>query len=168
MYHFVVRQQLKRAFAHINAGRYDAVLAVFTPDHEHTMLGEHCLSGQRRSAARTTAWYARLARLLPALRFELHDIVVAGWPWRTRAFVSWSDHFPLPGGGMGGNRGVHEIELRWGKVTRLLIHCDTQRLARYCTQFAQAGLDEALAAPIQDGPVPWGEPGSVTPAGQAR
>lgn len=55
----------------------------------------------------------------------------------------------------GTNVGVHEFVLRWGRVHRLAVHCDTARLAAYCQQMAQCGLAEAMAAPITD--VPWTE-----------
>ena len=33
MYHAIVRHMLRRAFADINAGRYDGIVAQFAPQH---------------------------------------------------------------------------------------------------------------------------------------
>ena len=96
MYHFVVRQKLRRSFRDINAGRYAAIVAQFASRHSHTMFGPHALGGQRRTLASTREWYARLHRLLPDLRFEIQSMAVTGWPWDTRALVSWTDSFTLP------------------------------------------------------------------------
>ena len=150
MYHAIVRHQLRRAFAAINAGRFDEVVAQFAPIHRHVMYGRHPLAGDRRTLASTTRWYERLQRLLPDLAFDVHAIAVTGAPWRTFATVTWVDRFTLPDGSQGTNHGVHELELRWGRVHSLVVHCDTERLQRYCERIAECGVEEARAAPITD------------------
>jgi hypothetical protein len=62
--------------------------------------------------------------------------------------VAWRDHFRLPGGREGSNRGMHEFELRWGRVSAMTVHCDTARLAGYLAEVAAAGQPEALTDPI--------------------
>jgi ketosteroid isomerase-like protein len=152
MYHFVVRRKLRRSFRDINAGRFAAIVAQFAPRHTHTMFGTHALGGQRRTLASTREWYARLHRLLPNLRFEIRSMAVTGWPWDTRALVSWTDSFTLPDGSPGANQGVHELKLAWGKVVSLEVHCDTAKLAAYCARMQALGVVEAGAEPIADGP----------------
>lgn len=150
MYHLIVRRRLMAAFAALNAGHLDAIPAQFASTHRHRMVGEHALGGERRDRAATARWYARLQRLLPGLRFDVNGIWVSGWPWRTRAVVAWQDRFRLPGGREGSNLGMHEFELRWGRVTALTVHCDTARLRGYLAELAAAGQPEALAPPITD------------------
>ncbi len=150
MYHFIVKQKLRRAFADINAARYDHIVSQFAPKHRHIMYGEHALSGERHTIQSTTAWYARLQRLLPDLRFDVQAIAVTGWPWNTTAMVSWNDRFTLPDGSAGNNQGVHVFNLAWGRVTALAVHCDTAKLAAYCETMAAQGLVEAAALPISD------------------
>jgi hypothetical protein len=150
MYHAIVRRKLQRAFAAINAGRYEGIVAQFAPRHRHVMFGDHALSGDRRTPESTARWYERLQRLLPGLAFDVRAIAVAGMPWRTFATVAWNDRFTLPDGSVGTNQGVHEFELRWGKVHALIVHCDTARLQRYCERIAASGVAEARAAPITD------------------
>jgi ketosteroid isomerase-like protein len=128
MYHLIVRRKLLRAFDAINRGEYAGIVAQFAPRHRHVMHGAHALGGERHSLARTAQWYARLQRLLPDLRFTVHSVVVAGWPWDTHASVGWTDTFTLPDGSRGSNQGVHEFTLRWGRVHALSVHCDTARL----------------------------------------
>jgi hypothetical protein len=150
MYHAIVRSKLRRAFADINAGRYGGIVAQFAPQHRHAMAGQHALAGDRRSVESTARWYARLQRLLPGLEFDIRAIVVGGMPWRTVATVAWDDRFTLPDGTFGSNTGVHEFELRWGRVSSLVIHCDTQRLQYYCERLVACGVAEAGAEPITD------------------
>ena len=150
MYHAIVRHKLRRAFADINAGRYDGIVAQFAPQHRHAMPGRHALAGDRRSVASTARWYERLQRVLPGLQFDVRAIVVGGTPWKTTAAVAWDDRFTLPDGTQGSNTGVHEFELRWGRVSSLVIHCDSQRLQHYCERLVACGVAEAGAEPITD------------------
>ncbi|KQV52620.1 hypothetical protein ASC95_07275 [Pelomonas sp. Root1217] len=148
MYHAIVKRKLLNAFEALNAGRYAGIPGQFAARHCHSMVGAHALGGERRDLDATTRWYARLQRLLPGLHFQIDGVWVSGWPWRTRAVVAWRDCFQLPGGREGHNRGMHEFELRWGRVSALTVHCDTARLAGYLAEVAAAGQPEALAEPI--------------------
>ena len=153
MYHFFVRRKLRLAFADINEGRYAGIVDAFAEPLVHVMHGHHALAGERRTLAAIDQWYARLQRLLPDLHFRIHAVISSGWPWATRATVSWTDEFTLPDGTRGTNQGVHEFLLRWGKVRALAVHCDTARLEGYCQYMAATGRIEALASPITDGTV---------------
>jgi hypothetical protein len=148
MYHFVVEKKIRRAFADLNAGRFEAIPTQFAAVHRHHMVGGHALGGERRDLAATVRWYGRLQRLLPGLHFEIDRVWVRGWPWRTWVAVGWRDSFRLPDGSLGSNQGVHEFELRWGRVSALTVHCDTARLAAYLALSATAGVAEAAAEPI--------------------
>ncbi|MBI3367270.1 MAG: nuclear transport factor 2 family protein [Burkholderiales bacterium] len=150
MYHWIVRRKLRQAFRDINAGRYERIVPQFSARPRHAMHGDHALGGERRTLASTTAWYARLQRLLPDLAFEVRAIAVTGWPWRTLATVTWDDRFTLPDGTPASNHGVHEFELRWGRVHSLVVHCDTARLQGYCARMVASGVSEAGAPPITD------------------
>ena len=74
MYHLVVRQQVRRAFRFLNEGRYERIVSQFAARHRHAMFGRHALGGERRTIESTAAWYGRLQRLLPDLRFDVHSI----------------------------------------------------------------------------------------------
>jgi SnoaL-like protein len=150
MYHAIVRHKLRRAFAAINAGRFDGIVAQFAPHHRHAMAVRHALAGERRTPASTALWYERLQRVLPGLVFDVRAITVGGPPWNTAAAVTWDDRFTLPDGTPGSNTGVHEFVLRWGRVHSLVIHCDSERLQGYCERIAACGIAEAAAPPITD------------------
>ena len=147
MYHAIVRAQLRRAFASINRGDYDPVIASFHAGLRHVFYGHHALGGIRQEMPQTKLWYGRLARVFPDLRFEVRAIAIRGWPWHTIAMVEWVDHFTIDGK-PASNQGVHVLCLRWGKVVDLAIYCDTQKLAAFLQRKADAGLPEATAEPI--------------------
>ncbi len=150
MYHFIVKQKLRRAFSDINASRYERIVPQFAAEHRHIMYGNHALGGERHTIESTTAWYARLQRLLLDLRFDVQAIAVTGWPWNTTAMVCWNDHFALPDGSAGSNQGVHVFGLAWGRVTSLAVHCDTAKFAGYCELMATHGMVEAKGTLIID------------------
>lgn len=147
MYHAIVRSQIRQAFADINAGRYDRVIKAFAPQHRHTFYGVHAIGGVRNTPDETRRWYKRLPRLLPDLQFEVHHILVQGMPWNTVAMAEWTDSFKV-GDTLVHNHGVHRFHLKWGKVTDLAVHCDTQRLAEVMKVLDRLGNTEAGAAII--------------------
>jgi ketosteroid isomerase-like protein len=150
MYTWIVRSKLESAFAAINRGDYAPVIAAFNPEHEHVFYGEHALGGARKNLETTKRWYERLQKVFPDLRFEIKSIAVNGWPWKTHAVATWTDTFTLPNGERGSNQGVHTFELAWGRVKRLEIYCDTERLKNYCARIAESGVSEAALPPLVD------------------
>jgi ketosteroid isomerase-like protein len=149
MYHFIIRTQVRRAFAAVNAGAYSKLIPQFAREHEHWVAGQHALGGRRRTVSGTRRWYDRLAEIFPGLQFQLRNITVSGWPWNTTAMVEWTDCFPLGSNGeQGSNEGVHVLQFRWGRVVRLSVYCDTQKLAGYCAVLSERGVAAAAAQPI--------------------
>jgi ketosteroid isomerase-like protein len=150
IYRAIVERKLRHAFAALNRGDYQPVLAAFAPSAEHTFYGEHALGGSRHTPVGVQRWYARLRTLFPDLHFDLDSVIVRGWPWATVAVVEWRDQFALRDGQRRGNQGVHVLRLRWGRVTSLRIHCDTQRLAGILQALQAQGVADAGMAPIAD------------------
>jgi ketosteroid isomerase-like protein len=153
MYHAIVRRRIESLFAAINRGNAEPVLTGFAPRFEHVMLGgPHALSGRRCSLDATRNWYARLYRLLPDIRFEIHRIAVCGTPWATLATVEWSESNTGTDGVRTHATGVHVAEIAWGRMTRLLILPDVVKLEATLIRLANKGVSEASAPPIEDAP----------------
>ena len=83
MYHALVRQRVRRVFDSLSRGDYPSALSGVADDVHHAFSGEHPLGGERRSRAAVERWFERLYRLFPSLSFEVLEVVVKGWPWRT-------------------------------------------------------------------------------------
>lgn len=149
MYHAIVRRKLRRTFERLNAHDYDSVVALFAREHVHSFPGAHPLAGTRRTLEDTRRWYARLQTVLPDLQFEVRNIAVSGWPWHTTAAVEWGDRGTTADGAPFRNQGVHVVTLRWGRVSRLEIYCDTKVLAEVCARQAASGITEAAKDPIE-------------------
>lgn len=150
MYHYVVRRILQSAFTGLNEGRIDAVTGLFSPTAVHSFIGEHALSGTRRTHASIQRWYERLLRLFPDIHFQLQRITVRGAPWQTLATVEWAETNTGTDGVRTHNTGVNLIEIRWGRVQRVQIYTDTAALTRTLERLAGVGNPDAAAAPITD------------------
>jgi ketosteroid isomerase-like protein len=147
VYRTIVTRKTRRVFDALNSGDTGPLLAGLDTPTEHVMWGDHALSGVRSNSESIERWYQRLFRLLPDLRFDIDTIAVKGPPWRTTVFVEWRDSALA---GTYGNRGINVVELRYGRVRAIRIHCDTQHLARAVGELALQGKEEAAAAPIVD------------------
>ena len=151
IYRYVVSRILRQAFAALNRGDHAPVLAAFGSPVEHVFYGTHALGGARHDMPSITAWYARLRKVFPDLRFDIDAIAVTGMPWNTVALVEWRDSFTLPDGTRGANQGVHALRLSWGKVVSLRVFCDTQLLGTVLQAMQAQGRPEAGLAPIVTG-----------------
>jgi ketosteroid isomerase-like protein len=149
MYHAYVRMRVKRLFEAVNRGDAEPVLRLFARHFEHSFLGDHALGGSRTTLTATREWYARLYRLLPDIRFEIHHIWVTGAPWKTMVVIEWDESNSGTDGVRTSNHGIHVLELRWGRATRLVICPDTVPLVSTLQRLARSGNAEAEAPPIR-------------------
>lgn len=150
MYHFIVRQRTRTIFAALSRGDFDFVLQQFAPAAEHWFSGRHALGGLRRTSDLRRAWYERLAAVLPGMKFEVHKVVSSGWPWHTYVAVEWTMRiFDQKGAVLAPNRGMFMLTLRWGRVTELHVHCDTQVLAENLDVISAQGMAQAALPPIE-------------------
>jgi ketosteroid isomerase-like protein len=164
MYRAIVASRIRRAWRHVDQGDYAWVLDQLAPRFVHQFAGDHALAGTRHDPEAVRAWYQRLSRLLPGIRFEVTDVLVGGWPWRTRAVALVKVHATVADGPYD-NDLAQVVDLRWGRITGLRMHEDTQRLAAALARLHAAGVPEAAAPPIQDPAAPTGP---ATPAAAPR
>jgi ketosteroid isomerase-like protein len=142
MYHFIVKRQVRRGFRYLSAGDYEAVLRQFASNVHFTFAGNHALSGDRDSVEAVRQWFQRLYRFFPGLRFEIHDVIVNGWPWNTVVATRFSIQASLRDGRLYRNAGMQYARLRWGCVVEDHIYEDTQTLALELQQIARQGISE--------------------------
>ena len=148
MYRRVVAARVRAAWAQLQERNADAVLDQFAPAFEHRFAGEHALGGARHSRQSQEQWFARVFRLFPDIRFTVRDVLVGGWPWRTRAVAVVDVRLASQPGYT--NIVIQQLELRWGRITRVENLEDTQALAGMLLRIAEGGNAEALAPPIED------------------
>ncbi len=150
MYHAIVKKRIHQLFDAVNRGDAEPVLAGFAPRFEHAFLGEHALGGARHSLELTRRWYQRLYALMPDIHFTLERIAISGGPWRTLATAEWTETNSGTDGVRTRARGVHLVELSWGRMTRLLICPDTTLLTATLRRLEASGNHLAAEAPLVD------------------
>lgn len=150
MYHRIVARRTRAIFHAINTGDYEPMLAGLASPFEYQFHGEHCLAGRRTTVTAMRAWWERVFRLMPQVRFEPAEILVVGWPWNTRIAVSATVSGPLPDGSVYQNTLNQFMRLRWGRITQIRTLEDTEVLRRALDVLAASGVTEAHAAPITD------------------
>jgi ketosteroid isomerase-like protein len=142
MFRAIVARRVRTAWKHIDDRDYAFVLDQFAPDFQHSFAGNHALGGTRRSRAAMEAWFQRLFSLFPGIRFQVEDVLVAGWPWRTRAVALVSATAPVDGETYR-NEVAQTIHLRWGRITSIRNLEDTEMLAGALERLGDAGTSEA-------------------------
>lgn len=145
MYRAIVARRIRGIWASIAAHDPEPALAGLADRFEYHFLGDHALGGVRHTHEPQARWFARLFRLFPDIRFDVKDVLVSGWPWRTRAVVIAEAR--LDSDPEYHNYLAQLIELRWGRVTKVRMHEDSQLVARYLDR---SPLEEARAEPITD------------------
>ncbi|MEV0251126.1 nuclear transport factor 2 family protein [Nocardia sp. NPDC050712] len=154
MFRRMVKRRILKTFDEVSAGNYQAVIDRFGPDPAHWFAGDHTLGGSRDNLADIETWYARWARLLPDLKFDVTDVLVSGSPRSTAVVVEWVQTGETPGVGPYFNTGVHLIKLRWGRTVSQRVHCDTAAFSEFLRRLRDSGVPEAVAAPIGTPPPP--------------
>ena len=153
MYRLIVAARIRGIFEKLSAGDPEAMIRSLAPRFTYRFYGDHALGGERTSASAMRAWWGRVFRLLPGIRCEVRDVLVAGWPWSTRATTDVAVYVALPDGTRYENVVNQFVRLRWGRVTEIRTLEDTQKLARALEALASSGYSEAVAAPITDAAV---------------
>jgi ketosteroid isomerase-like protein len=148
VYHAIMRSKIKDVFKSLSRGDYQPVLSSLAPNFEHWFIGDHALSGLRTSMPVTRAWYERLYKIFPDLRFELINIVVQGTPWDTTVMIERMDLFTLRNGRQGSNVGVHIIHFKWAKADSVRIYCDTKLLIESLEVQSVHGVEDARQLPL--------------------
>jgi ketosteroid isomerase-like protein len=148
VYHAVVRRKVTKVFEAISAGDTTAMLDTLAPKFTYRFAGDGALSGVRTTRAEVATWWTRVFALFPGAQFGVREVLVDGWPRRTRV----ATHVVLDARTATGhpyrNEFVQIMELRWGRATRVLTLEDTARLAEALDEMSGAGVAEAGAVPI--------------------
>lgn len=150
MYKRIVEKKVRAIFEKINGGDYMAMIDSLAEPFVYRFHGEHALGGTRTTTSAMVRWWERVMRLLPQVQFDVRDVLVAGYPWRTRVAVHALVSGDIPGGARYENTVFQFFTLAWGKVTSVETLEDVQVLERALRAVADAGEPEALAAPLED------------------
>lgn len=125
---WIVRRMVARAYGRLGAGDPSAALAAFAREGRFRFPGEHSWTLDTTDPARRRAWFDRFSSLRPNM--TIHDVIVAGPPWRMRLVVVFDDEIrDRSGDVVYRNHGVQYVQMRWGRITLDEVILDTQKIA---------------------------------------
>lgn len=152
MYHMIVKQQVKKTFEQFNRGDFISIQKMMAKRLEvHSMFRQpHALGGDRHTKAAADLWYGRLRQIFPQIHFDITNIQVKGWPWKTEIIAHWHDTITLAGGKIMQNQGYHKITMRWFKISGVYMETNEEIAADAIKYQGQHGVLEALEPPILD------------------
>jgi ketosteroid isomerase-like protein len=143
----LARRRVRRIFDALGRGDYSLALDGLDEDVHHVFAGDHPLGGERHSRDAVRRWFERLYRLYD-MRFDVRNVFVCGPPWNLQVGVEWLGYATPRVGEPYLNHGAHIIRIRRGKAVYFHAYEDSQKVAEACRLMAEAGIDEAAAAPI--------------------
>lgn len=148
LYGYIVKKKIRETFEHVNHHRWEEAVADVAPNIHHRVSGNHALAGERHDKQSLLQWFKRLGLVQPKLHIDVDNIWVNGWPGNTTVFVRWVGTSKLLNGDNYVNRGLHVLNLRWGKVFALEEYQDSQAAANALLVQSKAGLNEAASEQI--------------------
>ncbi|MCU1391784.1 MAG: hypothetical protein JWM34_212 [Ilumatobacteraceae bacterium] len=139
MYRWIVRRKVLATWRRIDAGDLEAAVGLAVDDVEFEFVGDTELGARLTTRDAFRAWFTETARRLPGLRFEVLDVAVQGWPWRTRVATRLRvSSAQLPTGPYE-NTMAQWITLRWGRMTHDWVMEDTIALSRALASSVETG-----------------------------
>lgn len=150
MYQFIAKWQIRKAFQHINAGDFDAVVQDFAPDIRFTFAGTHAIGADLNTRDSARKWFDRLHEVFPTLKVTPKRISVAGFPWDMVATTEFDVFDTLPDGQPYHNHGVQIVRIRFGRAIEDHIIEDTLLLNNALNVLRECGKSVADAPPIKD------------------
>jgi hypothetical protein len=145
MYRAIVAARTRAVWRRIDARDVDSVWQMAAPGLHFTFVGDTPLGAELHDRDAFRSWLADVFVRFPDVSFAVGDVVVAGWPWRTRVAVRLQIRATLADATVYENHATQWIVLRWGRMVDDWVLEDTVALDRACT--VQAGA-AANALPV--------------------
>lgn len=129
-YTWLLRAVLRRNTRRLMAGDTQPILRTFSDEATLVLDGHHSWSGQHRGKLAIRTFLERF--LAEQIRGELHEILVAGPPWRTLISARFTDSaVDATGQTVYENHAMILARIQWGKIVHQHIYEDTQRVAAF-------------------------------------
>jgi ketosteroid isomerase-like protein len=149
IYHNYVKKLVRSNFKSIEEHRPEEIMSGISGiNFEHTFAGDNSLSGTRRDKESMLRWFKRVNTVLPELKFEITDIQVKGGLANTFVIARWTATCRLLNGEPYENKGVHLINIKWGKAVKFDVYENTKVVSHGLDVQFEAGIKEAKAPKI--------------------
>jgi ketosteroid isomerase-like protein len=137
----MVGSLVRRGYRDAVAGDTRMMLALAADDAELVFPGRNSFAGTYRGKAELQSWMARFASMSPD--FQIHDVVVSGAPWNMRIGVRFTDAI----GDDYRNDGVEYLQVRRGRLRRLEVFVDTERISAWETRHPEMVTAQPVPRP---------------------
>ena len=132
MYRRIVAARTRSVWRRINARDVEAPWRMAADDLRFTFVGATPLGASFVGRDRFRDWLGAVFDRFPDITFDVRDVVVAGWPWRTRVAVRLAIAATLVDGTRYENEAVQWVTLRWGRMIDDWVIEDTLALEDAC------------------------------------
>ncbi|MET8873248.1 nuclear transport factor 2 family protein [Nocardia sp. NPDC004604] len=140
-YAFTLRTVLAHNVGQLMAGDPEPLLRAYAEHATLVLDGTHSWSGHHRGKPAIRAFFERF--LAERVRGELHEVLLAGPPWRTLMAARFTDEaVDLQGRVVYQNHAIILAHVRWGKIVSQRIFEDTQRVERFDEHLTASNLME--------------------------
>lgn len=125
MLSLVLRALMRRVYRDITAGDFRLVRRMTADDVIFVFPGSSSFGGTYQGKVEMLGWLERFASLHP--RIDVLDVTASGPPSNMRVAVRFDDAI----GDDYGNQVVEMFWIRWGKLRRLEVFLDTERISAW-------------------------------------
>jgi ketosteroid isomerase-like protein len=125
MYSFLAGKVMRRVYGDITRGKFGLVAALAAEDMTFLFPGDTSFGGTFHGKAELLAWLHRFASLHPQI--DVLDVAASGPPWNMRVVVRFDDAI----GDDYRNNVIEMLWIRWGKLRRLEVFLDTERISAW-------------------------------------
>jgi ketosteroid isomerase-like protein len=139
MYKWFVRRTVRRVFAANSRADWSVALGKFADDVHFRFPGYNELATEARGKSSAAEWFERVRAIFPNLEFDVQQVVVNGWPWRTTACTRFVVNYTLPDGEPVTNPGMQYLRIEWGKVKADHLYLDSEIVERSIQRVKAAG-----------------------------
>src|SRR4051794_21407510 len=122
---WLVKRVLRIVYRQVCEGRPALAGALASNDVEFVFPGDNSFAGTYRGKAALLTWLRRFGSLHP--QFTIHQVTVGGLPWNLLVAMRFTDVI----GDDYRNEGVELIRIRWGRVRRIQVFLDTERISAW-------------------------------------
>jgi ketosteroid isomerase-like protein len=125
MYRWAVSKIVRFVYRQAFAGDDRVMMRAAAPDVAFTFPGQSSFATTLVGRQALGEWLARFRSFKPT--FDIDDVVVSGPPWNMRAAVRFRDAI----GQDYENEGVEWLTFRWGRVRKIEVFVDTERVTAF-------------------------------------
>lgn len=128
VYHAIVAKKLRTLWSRMGHGQSGAAISQASDRLHFRFVAPPPLGVELRGQEAFAAWFELLFSYFPDLNFELTNVRVSGWPWKTHAVVRLDITTTLADGSQYANEAVQVLTIRWGKLAEDDVFEDTAKL----------------------------------------